>query len=118
MRNFVPHCQSARQTIQLLYSMLMFDILLTLAQVVGEMVRVALLVVNLSTTDSQAVQEAALSVFVPMLIDVAAPVGSRTPALADMAVRVVTHLATGASSAAFKAVVAALPLPTKQRLQV
>lgn len=64
-------------------------------------------------------QAAVLSVLVPLLVQAAAPEqGSPTPALRDMAIRVLTAMPNAPSGgAAFRATVAALPADAKARLQ-
>jgi hypothetical protein len=82
-------------------------------QAAGEALKVGLL----ASTLGGAAGAGALAVVVPLLVEVAAPPGPPTPALAQLAVRLLTALASGPAAAAFRAAVAALPAPTKLRLQ-
>ena len=59
-----------------------------------------------------------MAIFLPMLIETASPAGQPNAALVDAAVKLITHLAAGASAAAFKAAVGALSVEGKRRLQV
>lgn len=59
-----------------------------------------------------------MAVLLLVLIRDVAPCVSASPALAEVAVKLVTQIASGSSSVAFKAVVTSLPPQDKLRLQV
>lgn len=78
--------------------------------------KAGLLAVNLAAPGGEAGAAALLRLLVPTLIEVAAPAGAPTPLLADMAVKLLTHLASGPAAAAFRGAASELPAATKQRL--
>ena len=78
--------------------------------------KAGLLAVNLAAPAGEAGATSLLRLLVPTLIEVAAPAGAPTPLLADMAVKLLTHLASGPAAAAFRGAAAELPAATKQRL--
>ncbi len=87
---------------------------------VVEGLKVLLLVNNLSAAKGEPAQAAVLSVLVPLLVEAAAPEGAAapTPALRDMALKLLTAMpAAPSGGAAFRAAVAALPAGSKARLQ-
>ena len=88
-------------------------------QVVAEVVRVLLAAVNLagSREDSE-VEQTVMSVLLAVLIRDLAPCLTACPPLAEVAVKLVTQIASGPASAAFKAVVTHLPTQDKLKLQV
>lgn len=89
-------------------------------QVVAEALKVGLMAVNLAGEGAPGAQAALLRLLVPTLVEVAAPESSApTPLLADMAVKLLTHLAASATAAtAFRNAAAELPAAAKQRLAV
>jgi hypothetical protein len=86
---------------------------------VSEALKTLVVAANLVAPDGQAAQEGLMRVLVPLLVEVAAPAppGVPTPALRDMALKLVTALPSAASGPAFKAVLAAQPPELKLRLQ-
>jgi hypothetical protein len=92
-------------------------------QVVAEALKSGLLAVNLAAAagitspGGEPAQASLLRLLVPVLIEVAAPEAPPTPLLVDMAVKLLTHLASSPAAAEFRAVAADLPASTKQRLQ-
>eukprot|EP00887_Chlorella_sp_A99_P005661 scaffold1.g5661.t1 len=87
---------------------------------VTEALKAGLLAVTLagaaSEPSSAAQQAALLRVMVPLLVEGAAPAGPKAPAVADLALALLTHLASGLTAPAFKGAVAELPAGAKQRL--
>ena len=88
----------------------------------AETLKVALLAATSTAAAGagEAAQGPLMALLVPLLIEAAAPAqgaSSPSPQLADMALKLITHLASGPAAPAFKAAVAALPLGAKQRLQ-
>ena len=89
------------------------------AQVVAETLKMLLVSLTVAAQLAPVAQSPLLALFLPLLIEAAAPeVAPRTPALADVAVKLITHLASGPAAAAFKTALAAMPPAAKQRLQV
>lgn len=88
-----------------------------LLQLVAEVLKTMLVALTSACHQDQQ-QQAVLQLLVPLLVEAASPVCAPAPSLTDMAVKLVTHLASGPAAPAFKAVVASLPVSTKQRLQV
>ncbi|KAL4431040.1 hypothetical protein ABPG75_006296 [Micractinium tetrahymenae] len=87
-------------------------------QVVAEALKAGLLAVNLAGESAPSAQAALLRLLVPVLVEVAAPSSAApTPLLADMAVKLLTHMAASpTAAAAFRGVAAELPAAAKQRL--
>ena len=86
----------------------------------AETLKVALLAATTSGSTGEASQAPFMQLLVPLLIGVAAPLPgspSSSAVLSDMALKLITHLASGQAATAFRATVAALPLGAKQRLQ-
>lgn len=85
---------------------------------VAEALKAGLLAVNLAGEGTPSGQAALLRLFVPTLVEVAAPLGAApTPLLNDMAVKLLTHLAASPTAAtAFRSAAAELPSSAKQRL--
>ena len=89
------------------------------AQVVAETLKMLLVSLSVAALVAPEAQAPLLALFIPLLIEAAAPEAApRTPALADVAVKLITHLASGPMAADFKQSLAALPPSAKQRLQV
>lgn len=90
-------------------------------QVTAETLKAALLATTTAGALGEAAQAPLMQLLVPLLIEVASPPagGASSPLLADMALKLITHLASpsGPAAAAFRAAVAGLPLGAKQRLQ-
>ena len=95
-------------------------------QVVAETLKAGLLAVNVAggggSSGGGAQLDALLHLLVPVLVEVAAPPqggAPATPLLADMSVKLLTHLAaaSGPTAAAFRAAAGDLPAATKLRLQ-
>ncbi len=86
---------------------------------VSEALKALVVAASLVAPDGQAAQEALMRVLVPLLVEVAAPAppGVPTPALRELALKLVTALPSAAAGPAFKAVLAAQPPELKQRLQ-
>jgi hypothetical protein len=91
---------------------------------VSEALKAGLLAVNLAGVDlasrsgsGEAAQASLLRLLVPALVEVAAPPGQPVPLLADMAVKLLTHLAASPAAPAFRVAAAELPTAAKQRLQ-
>lgn len=88
-------------------------------QVIAEAIRLLLLAINTASTNgNKAAEQSLLAVLLMLLIKDIAPNLTATPALADIATKLVTHIASGPASAAFKAVVTGLPTQDKLKLQV
>lgn len=92
------------------------------AQAVAETLKMLLVAVGLAEEAGHEAQQALLHLMVPLLIEAAAPEAvPASPALSDIALKLISHLAGGAapgSAAGFRAAVAALQPAAKQRLQV
>ncbi len=89
------------------------------AQVVAETLKMLLVSLTIAAQLAPDAQSPLLALFLPLLIEAAAPEAApRTPALADVAVKLITHLASGPCAAEFRQSLAALPPAAKQRLQV
>ena len=88
-------------------------------QVVAEAIRLLLLAISsASTNGNKSAEQSLLAVLLMLLIKDIAPNLTSTPALADIATKLVTHIASGPASAAFKGVVTGLPTQDKLKLQV
>lgn len=88
-------------------------------QVVGEAIRLLLTAISLvSSEQKNELEQRLMAVLLSVLITDIAPCVSASPALAEVAVKLVTQIASGPSAAAFKAVVTSLPPQDKLRLQV
>ena len=88
-------------------------------QVVAEAIRLLLLAINHASSHSHSEAEhALLALLLNLLINDIAPKLASAPALADIATKLVTHIASGPAAAAVKAVVAGLPTQDKLKLQV
>lgn len=110
-------CNPASADIASALTLLALSAALRSEQVAAETLKAALLATTTAAAVSEGAQASLMQLLVPLLIEAAAPAGTRTPALADMALKLITHLASGPAAPAFKAVVAGLPVGTKQRLQ-
>ncbi|KAA6419843.1 MAG: hypothetical protein FRX49_10206, partial [Trebouxia sp. A1-2] len=87
-------------------------------QVVGEAIRLLLTAISLvSSEQKNELEQRLMAVLLSVLITDIAPCVSASPALAEVAVKLVTQIASGPSAAAFKAVVTSLPPQDKLRLQ-
>lgn len=86
-------------------------------QVVAETLKMLVVALNISPALADTAPAAVLAVLIPLLIAAAAPETPPVPALADMAVKLVTHLASGPQAPAFRVAVAQLPAGAKVRLQ-
>ena len=86
-------------------------------QVVAEAFRLLLLAINSANGNHEA-EQSLLAVLLLLLIKDVAPNLTAAPALSDIATKLVTHIASGPASAAFKAVVTGLPTQDKVKLQV
>jgi len=87
--------------------------------VVAETLKMLLVSLTVAAQLAPDAQSPLLALFLPLLIEAAAPEAApRTPALADVAVKLITHLASGPGAAQFRQSLAALPPAAKQRLQV
>ncbi len=83
------------------------------------MIRLLLAAISLAGSDNDSdVEHRLMSVLLMVLIRNIAPCLTGSPALAEMAVKLVTQIASGPASAAFKAVVTTLPPQDKLKLQV
>ena len=71
-----------------------------------------------SGEDSNGTEQRLMAVLLMLLIRDIAPRLTAFPALADIAVKLVTQIASGPASAAFKTVVTSLPPQDKLKLQV
>ena len=71
-----------------------------------------------SGEDSSGTEQRLMAVLLMLLIRDIAPRLTASPALADIAVKLVTQIASGPASAAFKTVVTTLPPQDKVKLQV
>jgi len=88
-------------------------------QVVAEAIRLLLIATSLvSSEQNDELEHRLMAVLLSVLIRDIAPSVSASPALAEVAVKLVTQIASGPSAAAFKAVVTSLPPQDKLRLQV
>ena len=88
-------------------------------QVVAEAIRLLLIAISLvSSVQKNELEQRLMAVLLSVLITDIAPSVSASPALAEVAVKLVTQIASGPSAAAFKAVVTSLPPQDKLRLQV
>ena len=88
-------------------------------QVVAEAIRLLLTAISLvSSKQNSELEQRLMAVLLSVLITDIAPSVSASPALAEVAVKLVTQIASGSSAAAFKAVVTSLPPQDKLRLQV
>lgn len=88
-------------------------------QVVAEAFRLLLLAINrASSNGNHEAEQSLLAVLLLLLIKDVAPNLTAAPALCDIATKLVTHIASGPASAAFKAVVTGLPTQDKAKLQV
>ena len=88
-------------------------------QVVAEAIRLLLTAISLvSSEQNNDLEQRLMAVLLSVLIRDIAPSVSASPALAEVAVKLVTQIASGSSAAAFKAVVTSLPPQDKLRLQV
>lgn len=74
-----------------------------------------------AASKSPTAEAALVSVLLPLLLDAAAPQvdvhGPAHPVLKELAIKLITHLATGPSAQVFRTAVAGLPPASKQRLQ-
>ena len=82
----------------------------------AEQIRLLLAAIAQASTDEQ--QQRLMAVLLMVLIVDIVPRLSASAALAELAVKLVTQIASGPASAAFKAVVAGLPPQDKVKLQV
>ena len=88
-------------------------------QVVAEAIRLLLTAISLvSSEQNSELEQRLMAVLLSVLISDIAPRVSASPALADVAVKLVTQIASGSSATAFKAVVTSLPPQDKLKLQV
>lgn len=88
-------------------------------QVIGEAFRLLLLAINSANSNGNSeAEQRLLAVVLLLLIRDIAPNLTAAPALSDVATKLVTHIASGPASAAFKLVVTALPNQDKLKLQV
>ena len=87
-------------------------------QVVAEVVRLLLQAISLASSQSPDAEQELMAVLLSVLIQDLAPHLSAAPALRELAVKLVTQIASGSMSAAFKAVAAKLSPQHKLRLQV
>lgn len=87
-------------------------------QVVAEVVRLLLQAISLAGSQSPDTEQDLMAVLLSVLIQDIAPHLSATPALRELAVKLVTQIASGSMSVTFKAVAAKLSPQHKQRLQV
>ena len=85
-------------------------------QVVAEQIRLLLAAIVQASTEQQ--QQRLMAVLLMVLIADIVPRMSASAALAELAVKLVTQIASGPASAAFKAVVAGLPPQDRLKLQV
>ncbi|KAL0055345.1 hypothetical protein WJX82_010851 [Trebouxia sp. C0006] len=87
-------------------------------QVVAEAIRLLLTAISLvSSEQNSELEQRLMAVLLSVLISDIAPRVSASPALADVAVKLVTQIASGSSATAFKAVVTSLPPQDKLKLQ-
>lgn len=87
-------------------------------QVVAEVVRLVLQAISLAGSQSLECEQDLMAVLLSVLIQDIAPRLSEAPALRELALKLVTQIASGSMSAAFKSVAAKLSPQHKQRLQV
>lgn len=87
-------------------------------QVVAEAIRLLLEAIGLAGNQLPEVQQSLMSVLLMLMIQDIVPRMSAAPALKELAVKLVTQIASGSTSATFKAVAANLDLQHKLRLQV
>ena len=89
-------------------------------QVVAEQIRLLLAAINLSGNQagSEAQQQHLMALLLLVLIRDIVPHLASSPALAELAAKLVTQIASGPASAAFKAVVAGLASQDRAKLQV
>ena len=88
-------------------------------QVVAEAIRLLLTAISLVSSErNNDLEQRLMAVLLSVLIRDITPTVSASPALAEVAVKLVTQIASGSSAAAFKAVVTSLPPQDKLRLQV
>ena len=84
----------------------------------AEVIRLLLQAISLASSHSPAAEQDLMAVLLSVLIQDIAPHLSAAPALRDLAVKLVTQIAAGSMSVAFKAVAAKLTPQHKLRLQV
>ncbi|GIL52578.1 hypothetical protein Vafri_8312 [Volvox africanus] len=87
---------------------------------VAECLKLLVLAATLASPQGAVALDGVMQVLVPLLVEVAAPAAgpaAATPALRDMAVKLITSLPTTASGPAFKTQLAAQPAAAKLRLQ-
>lgn len=88
-------------------------------QLVAETVRLLLSAISTASSSGNSdAEQSLIAVLLMLLIKDIAPHLTAAPALADIATKLVAHIASGPASAAFKAVVTALPTQDKLKLQV
>lgn len=88
-------------------------------QVIAEVFRLLLLTINSASSNGNSeAEQSLLAVLLLLLIRDVAPNLTAAPALSDIATKLVTQIASGPASAAFKVVVTGLPTQDKLKLQV
>ena len=87
-------------------------------QVVAEVIRLLLQAIGLAGEQAPEVQQDLMAVLLLIMIQDMVPRMSSAPALRDLAVKLLTQIASGTTSASFKAVAANLDPQHKLKLQV